>query len=142
VRTEEDGSRRCKSCRAEVCADTCRYNDGLRETAELVAAYAGIADWTTAWQSAGRTSGPWWGPPIEEAIDELAADGRRGVVVCSAGFVADHLEILYDLDVEARQLAEEAGMAFARTEMPNADPEFVRVVAHVARQALREEFGQ
>jgi protoporphyrin/coproporphyrin ferrochelatase len=63
------------------------------------------------------------------------------VVVCSAGFVADHLETLYDLDVEARQLAERAGLAFARTEMPNADPEFVRVLAHVARRALREEFG-
>jgi protoporphyrin/coproporphyrin ferrochelatase len=142
VRVEEDGSQRCKSCRAEVCANACRYHDGLRETAELVAAYAGVADWTTAWQSAGRTSDPWWGPPIEDAIGRLARDGRRGVVVCSAGFVADHLEILYDLDVEARRLAEESGLAFARTEMPNADPEFVRVVAHVARQALREEFGQ
>lgn len=142
VRTEDDGSQRCRLCRAEACAATCRYADGLRETAALVAADAGVGDWTTAWQSAGRTADPWWGPPIEDVIGELGAAGRRGVVVCSAGFVADHLETLYDLDVEARRLAEDAGLAFARTEMPNDDPAFVRVLAHVARQALREEFGR
>jgi ferrochelatase len=141
VRTEDDGSQRCKYCRADICALACRYHEGLRETAELVAVNAGIAEWTTAWQSAGRTADPWWGPPIEDVIAGLGSAGRSGVVVCSAGFVADHLEILYDLDIEARQLAERAGLAFARTEMPNADPEFVRVLAHVARQAFREEFG-
>jgi len=57
-------------------------------------------------------------------------------VVCSAGFVSDHLEILYDLDVEAREIAEEAGMRFVRTEMPNADPSFVRVLADVVREHL------
>jgi ferrochelatase len=142
VRIEGDGSQRCKFCRAEVCAAACRYHDGLRETAALVAADAGVVDWTTAWQSAGRTADPWWGPPIEDVIRQLGAAGRRGVVLCSAGFVSDHLEILYDLDVEARQIAEDAGLGFARTEMPNADPAFVRVLAHVTRQALREEFGR
>jgi ferrochelatase len=142
VRTEDDGSRRCKLCHAEACATSCRYHDGLGETAALVAADTDVADWTTAWQSAGRTADPWWGPPIEDVIAELGAAGRRGVVVCSAGFVADHLEILYDLDVQARAIAEGAGLAFARTEMPNADPAFVRALAHVARRALREEFGQ
>jgi ferrochelatase len=141
VRTEEDGSQRCKYCHADACALACRYHDGLRETAELVAANAGVAEWTTAWQSAGRTADPWWGPPIEDVIAQLGSAGRSGVVVCSAGFVADHLEILYDLDIEAKEIAERAGLAFARTEMPNADPEFVRVLAHVARQAFREEFG-
>jgi ferrochelatase len=58
------------------------------------------------------------------------------VVVCSAGFVADHLEILYDLDVEAQAIAEQAGMRFLRTEMPNADPAFVRVLADVVRRQL------
>jgi protoporphyrin/coproporphyrin ferrochelatase len=141
VRTEEDGSQRCKYCHADACVLACRYHEGLRETAELVAAHAGVGHWTTAWQSAGRTADPWWGPPIEDVIAELGSAGRSGVVVCSAGFIADHLEILYDLDIEAKQLAERAGLAFARTEMPNADPAFVRVLAHVARQAFREEFG-
>jgi ferrochelatase len=57
-------------------------------------------------------------------------------VVCSAGFVSDHLEILYDLDVEAREIAVQAGMRFVRTEMPNADPAFVRVLADVVREHL------
>jgi ferrochelatase len=59
-------------------------------------------------------------------------------VVCSAGFVADHLEILYDLDIEARELAEKAGLAFARTEMPNADPAFVSLLADVVRRTAEE----
>jgi ferrochelatase len=141
VRTEEDGSQRCVSCHAAVCASVCRYHDGLRETAELVAADAGVVDWTTAWQSAGRTTDPWWGPPIEEVIAGLGRDERAGIVVCPAGFVSDHLEVLYDVDIEARRLAEDAGMTFLRTQMPNADPEFVRVLARVAREAFVEEFG-
>ena len=81
--------------------------------------------WTTT-SSRGRApaepTDPWWGPPIEEVIEELAIAGRDAVVVCSAGFVADHLEILYDLDIEARGIAERAGTRFERTQMPNADP--------------------
>jgi ferrochelatase len=142
VRTEDDGSQRCKLCHAAVCATACRYHDGLRETAELVAADAGVADWATAWQSVGRADDSWWGPPIEEVISDLARAGRAGVVLCPAGFVSDHLEILYDVDIEARRVAEDAGMAFVRTQMPNADPEFVRVLAHIAREAFVEEFGR
>jgi ferrochelatase len=105
----------------------------LRATAERIALELGIDGVGTAWQSAGRTPDPWWGPPLEEVIADLARRGRRAVVVCSSGFVADHLEILYDLDVEARALAEGAGMAFARTEMPNADPAYCRMLAAVVR---------
>jgi ferrochelatase len=89
-----------------------------------------------AWQSAGRTADPWWGPPIEETIVDLASAGHPAVVVCSAGFVADHLEILYDLDVEAKDVAEEAGIRFVRTEMPNADPAFCDALAAVVRERL------
>jgi protoporphyrin/coproporphyrin ferrochelatase len=64
--------------------------------------------------------------------------GHPAVVVCSAGFVADHLEILYDLDIEAKAVAEGAGIQFARTEMPNADPEFLDVLADVVREHLAE----
>jgi ferrochelatase len=136
VRTLEDGSQRCLRCDDPVCAEGCRYHEGLRETADLVADAAGLRRFTTGWQSAGRTDDPWWGPPIEEVLRHLAAEGTPGVVVCAAGFVAEHLETLYDLDVEARAIAEGAGMAFARTEMPNADPAFTAMLADVVRAAL------
>ncbi len=135
VRTLPDGSQRCKRC---DCEPSCRYRDGLAETADLVAARLGLEDYRIGWQSAGRTDDPWWGPPIEDVIVELAATGRAAVVVCSAGFVADHLEILFDLDIEAKQIAEDAGIAFARTRMPNADPEFLDALARVVRDHLAD----
>ena len=136
VRVLDDGTLRCKLC--DACPDGCRYEAGLRETAERVSQALGLMHWTTAWQSAGRTADPWWGPPIEDVIPAFAEEGHRAVVVCSAGFVADHLEILYDLDVLCRGIAEDAGMHFARTEMPNADPAFTRMLAAVIREHLAE----
>jgi ferrochelatase len=135
VRTVDDGSPRCKLC---DCDRSCRYRDGLQETADLVAGRLGVDQYLIAWQSAGRTADPWWGPPVEEVIQQLAMQGHPGVVVCSAGFVADHLEVLYDLDIEARQIAEEAGMAFARTRMPNADPAYLDVLAQVVRDHMAQ----
>jgi ferrochelatase len=134
TRTVEDGSLRCLRCHR--CEDSCRYRDGLAETADLVAAELGLARHTIAWQSAGRTDDPWWGPPIEDVLADLTSQGCPAVVVCSAGFVADHLEILYDLDIEARAIARRAGMRLVRTEMPNATPAFVRVLADVVRERL------
>jgi ferrochelatase len=133
TRVMEDGSLRCKTC---DCPESCRYRDGLQETADLVAETIGLERYRIAWQSAGRTADPWWGPPIQESILEAAAMGHRAVVVCSAGFVADHLEILYDLDIEAKAVAEGAGIRFARTNMPNADPEYLDVLAEVVRDHL------
>jgi ferrochelatase len=133
TRVAEDGSLRCKAC---TCDDACRYRGGLQETADLVAEILGLASYGIAWQSAGRTPDPWWGPPVEESILEAAAMGHQAVVVCSAGFVADHLEILYDLDIEARAVAEGAGIRFVRTEMPNDDPAFLDVLADVLRDHL------
>ncbi|TMM06936.1 MAG: ferrochelatase [Actinobacteria bacterium] len=138
VRTEEDGSDRCLRCHDAVCAAGCRYDAGLHETADLVARVAAVDRYTTAWQSAGRTADPWWGPPIEGLIRDLGEGGASAVVVCSVGFVADHLEILFDLDIEARTLAEEQGMAFARTEMPNADTAFTAMLADVVHRHLAE----
>jgi ferrochelatase len=134
VRTLEDRSLRCLRC--DRCEDSCRYRDGLAETADLVGAELGLPRHPIAWQSAGRTDDPWWGPSIEDVIADLASRGCPAVVVCSAGFVADHLEILYDLDVEAKAIADRAGMRLVRTEMPNADPAFVRVLADVVREQL------
>jgi len=133
VRSTDDGSVRCRDC---DCDPSCRYRDGLRETAELVARRLGLASFAIGWQSAGRTSDPWWGPPIEEVIRNLAERGHPAVVVCSAGFTADHLEILYDLDIEAKAVAEDAGIEFTRTEMPNADPAFMRALAAIVREHL------
>ncbi len=133
VRTLADGSQRCKTC---DCDDSCRYRDGLQATADLVADAVGLEDHRIAWQSVGRTADPWWGPGIDEVIPQLAAEGRSAVVVCCAGFVADHLETLYDLDIEASAEAAEAGIAFARTPMPNADPAFCDMLATVVREHL------
>jgi protoporphyrin/coproporphyrin ferrochelatase len=137
VRTEPDGSQRCKLCTKDACADRCTYRAELVRTAELVTGELGLSnELAIAWQSAGRTPDPWWGPAIEETILELASGGHPAVVVCSAGFVADHLEILYDLDIQAAAVAEEAGVRLVRTEMPNADPAFCDVLAAVVRERL------
>jgi ferrochelatase len=133
TRVVEDGSLRCKTC---TCDGSCRYRAGLQETADLVAGALDLESYGIAWQSAGRTSDPWWGPPVEESILQAAAMGRPGVVVCSAGFVADHLETLYDLDIEAKEIAEGAGIRFARTRMPNDDPVFLEALADVVRDHL------
>jgi ferrochelatase len=111
------------------------YPDELRSTAEAVARRLGLAegtDWQIAWQSAGRTPEPWLGPDVLEVIDELAADGDTdGVIVSAVGFVADHLEVLYDLDIEARGRADRYGLAFDRTTCVNDDP---AVMAALARR--------
>jgi len=135
-RSVENGETRCTYC--FLCETSCAYVDGLRETAELVSAELGGIDHTIGWQSAGRTADPWLGPPVEDVIRDLA-EKHPAVVVCSAGFVADHLEILYDLDIEAQEVAKEAGVTLVRTEMPNADPAFVQVLADVVRDELSKE---
>jgi protoporphyrin/coproporphyrin ferrochelatase len=119
--------------------DALAYLHEVERTAQLVASAAGLGDrgipWRVAFQSAGRTEQRWLGPDLLSTIDALAAGGHRGVVVCPVGFVADHLEILYDLDVEARARAERAGIAFARTESLNDDPRFLATLAGVVDRA-------
>ena len=108
------------------------YPDEVRATAAAVAAKAGLAQWTqwsTAWQSAGRTPEPWLGHDVLEVIDDLARDGGDGLVVCPCGFVSDHLEVAYDLDVEAAARAKEHGIAFARTRVLNDDEAVLRALA-------------
>jgi protoporphyrin/coproporphyrin ferrochelatase len=102
------------------------YPDQLTESARLVATAAGLNEWLVAWQSAGRTAEPWLGPDVRDVVRQLAADDAAdAVVVCPIGFVADHLEVLYDLDVEVAAIAATAGLAFARTASLNDDPAFV-----------------
>ena len=97
------------------------YADQLQETAAAVAAAAGASRWSIAWQSAGRTPDPWLGPDVREVIRERAGAGASGLVVCACGFVADHLEVAYDLDIEAAQLAASLPLPFARTASVNDD---------------------
>jgi len=113
------------------------YPEELRATAELVAEKVGLtrwSDWSIAWQSAGRTPEPWIGPDILEVIDSFAAQSASdepidGVLVSACGFVADHLEVLFDLDIEAAKHAESHGIAFARTACVNANPSVMAALA-------------
>ena len=109
------------------------YPNELRSTAEAVAAAAGLESWSSwsiAWQSAGRTPEPWIGPDILAVIDDLAAsENASGVVVCACGFVADHLEVLFDLDIEAKKHAEAKGLAFDRTSCVNDNASIMHALA-------------
>jgi len=117
------------------------YPEQVAASADLVAEAAGLpaagVAWQVAWQSAGRTAEPWLGPDVLEVLHGIALPGRSAVVVCPVGFVADHLEVLYDLDVEARQVAVSAGLGFARTASLNDDPAFLAVLAGVVQAAGR-----
>jgi protoporphyrin/coproporphyrin ferrochelatase len=117
------------------------YPDQLRESAEEIARLAELERWSgwgLAWQSAGRTPEPWRGPDILEVIRDLATAGRsEGVLVVPQGFTSDHLEVLYDLDIEAAGIASEVGLAFARTDVVNDDPAVMRSLAVRVRDLLR-----
>jgi ferrochelatase len=115
------------------------YVDELTASARGIAALAGLDDgsWSMGWQSAGRTPEPWRGPDILEFIDAIAAEPDvDGVLVCPHGFTADHLEVLYDLDVVASEHAEKVGLQFGRTAMMNDDAEVLTALAERLR-ALR-----
>jgi ferrochelatase len=118
---------------ARIAASGDPYPSELRATAQAVAGALGLVEgeqWETAWQSAGRTPEPWMTPDILSVIDRLGEDPTvDGVVVCACGFVADHLEVLYDLDVEARARAETAGLRFERTRCVNDDPSVMAALA-------------
>ena len=112
------------------------YPDELRSTAEAVTARLGLAegdDWQIAWQSAGRTPEPWIGPDILEVIDSLADSDVAGVIVSACGFVADHLEVLFDLDIEAAERAASHGLAFDRTACVNDDATIMAALAERVR---------
>ncbi|MEX0629252.1 MAG: ferrochelatase [Chloroflexota bacterium] len=114
------------------------YLAQLRDTAEAVAAGANLADghWSFCWQSAGHEPGEWMKPDFADLLPELAAAGRRSVVVAPVQFLADHLEILYDIDVAAREQAEACGLRFHRIGSLNADPGLLDTLAAVARRTV------
>ncbi len=111
------------------------YKEQLLETSRLVAAAAGLDDWSFSFQSESPTGEPWLGPDILDHLRDLRARGVERVLVAPVGFVSDHLEIRWDLDVEAVELARELGVRLERIEMPNDDPAFVRTLAGIVRRA-------
>lgn len=111
------------------------YPEQLRESAELAAKIAQVPSFDVAWQSAGRTADPWIGPDILSVLRQKAAEGLTDVVSCPIGFVADHLEVLFDVDVEAQGVAREVGLHLVRTASLNDDPAFTSILAHVVRTA-------
>ena len=120
---------------ARIVAEGDAYKDELLETSRLVAERADLEEWSFSFQSESPTGEPWLGPDILEHLNSLAADGVRKVLVAPVGFVADHLEINWDLDVEARERAAGLGLELDRIELPNAEPAFIRVLAGLVRRA-------
>ena len=123
-----------------VVAEGDPYPDQVAESGADIARLLDLASdptvtWGTAWQSAGRTADPWIGPDLLLEMDRVAAEGATAVVVCPVGFVSDHLEVLYDLDIEALDRADARGIAFARTPSLNDDPAFLAMLAGVVRAA-------
>ncbi|MBW7476171.1 ferrochelatase [Paenibacillus oenotherae] len=105
------------------------YEEQLLATSAAVAAGVGFVDWQFTWQSAGRTREPWLGPDILDTLQEVKEKGYRGVLVAPVGFVSDHLEVLYDLDIEAKAAAKELGMVLERIEMLNTDILYMETLA-------------
>jgi ferrochelatase len=117
------------------------YDSQLRETARLVAEKVGLLDeqWSWSYQSAGRSPEPWLGPQLEEYIPELAAKGIKNIVSIPVGFVSDHVEILFDIDIEAQAAAREHGVRLERPSALNTDPVFMKQLAELVEQRAAEE---
>ena len=122
-----------------ILADGDPYRDQLLETSQLVAERAGIERWSFAFQSESATGEPWLGPDILDELGALHGRGVRKVLVAPVGFVSDHLEILWDIDVEAREKAAELGLELDRIESLNVDPGFIRALADLVKKASRAE---
>lgn len=112
------------------------YDGQLRETARLVAKKVGLLDdqWSWSYQSAGRSPEPWLGPQLEEYIPELAKKGVKNIVSIPVGFVSDHVEILFDIDIEAQAAARECGVRLERPPALNTDPIFMKQLASLIEQ--------
>jgi ferrochelatase len=112
------------------------YASEVETTARLVAARAGIGSYQRAYQSAGRTPEPWIGPDLSDLLRERAAAGVRRFLIVPIGFVCDHTEILFDIDVQARGTADQCGVALRRTGSLNTSPIFIRLLEALARERL------
>jgi len=116
------------------------YDEQLRETARLVAERAGLSDesWSWSYQSAGRSLEPWLGPQIQDYLPELAQKGIHNVISIPVGFVSDHVEILYDIDIQAQQVARQHAIRLVRPPALNTDPLFIQAVAEIVSQRVMQ----
>ena len=115
----------------KILANGDTYPEQLRASAQLAADAAGLTSWDLAWQSAGRTADPWIGPDILDVLRAKHAAGITDVVSCPIGFVSDHLEVLFDIDIQAQELSHELGINLVRTVSLNDDPAFMAMLADV-----------
>jgi protoporphyrin/coproporphyrin ferrochelatase len=118
---------------ARILAEGDPYQEQLLETCSLIAERAALTGWSFSYQSESATGEPWLQPDILDHLAGLHTRGVDDVLLCPVGFVADHLEIRWDLDFEAKEKARELGMRLSRIEMPNADPKFIAVLASIVR---------
>ena len=112
------------------------YRDQLLESSGMIAGAAGAPNWEFAFQSQSHTGEPWLGPDVLTSLEAFAGRGGNRVVVAPIGFVADHLEILFDVDVECVEAAAKLGIELRRTASPNDDPRFIEVLASVVRSRV------
>ncbi|NBI28785.1 ferrochelatase [Chengkuizengella marina] len=116
------------------------YPEQLMETSKKIAQKTGITNWDFAWQSAGQTAMPWLGPDILDVLNHIhSQENVQHVLICPIGFVSDHLEILYDIDIECQQVARKLGMHLERTESLNTDPRYMETVAEVVIAKLDKD---
>ncbi|MGI9043526.1 MAG: ferrochelatase, partial [Gemmatimonadaceae bacterium] len=118
---------------ARILASGDPYDFQVRETARLVAERVGLDEtsWSWSYQSAGRTPEPWLGPTLRDHLTTLAGNGVRNVVMVPVGFVSDHVEILYDIDIDAKRIADGLGMRLERPPALNDDPQFTEELARI-----------
>jgi protoporphyrin/coproporphyrin ferrochelatase len=142
LRPREDGGLKlifsAHSLPARIRALGDAYEDHLRAHAERIALAVGWRDWMFAFQSAGASPEPWLRPALEEVLPALAREGYRRILIAPIGFVCDHVEVLYDLDIEAQAIAADLGLELARPPMPNDDPDFIAAAADAVEAAAAE----
>ncbi|HET7099843.1 MAG TPA: ferrochelatase [Terriglobia bacterium] len=118
------------------------YESQVKETAQLLAQAMGLKEYRVAFQSQGMTSEPWMGPTVESLLDEFAGQGLRQVVLAPIGFVSDHVEVLYDIDVVFREYGQKIGVSIVRPESLNTSPMFIRCLAAVISSQIETAVGK
>ncbi|MFC4738253.1 ferrochelatase [Bacillus daqingensis] len=123
----------------KILANGDPYPKQLQETADLIAKEAGVENYEIGWQSEGNTPDPWIGPDVQDLTRDLHEEkGYAAYVYCPVGFVADHLEVLFDNDYECKVVTDEVGAGYYRPKMPNAEPFFIEALADVVERRLSE----
>jgi ferrochelatase len=115
------------------------YPDQLKKTAALIAEKANVSDYAIGWQSAGQTGEPWIGPDVQDLTKDLYKEkGYEAFIYCPVGFVAEHLEVLYDNDIECKAVTDKLGVRYYRPKMPNADPAFIEGLVSAVTKKVKD----